>query len=272
MCKYLILGNGFVGQHFSVFLEGAVVGDVRIGSVEDVRRMIGVHQPEWVINCIGKTGTPNIDWCETHKAETLFSNTTVPLMIFAACLESRVKLLHMGTGCIYEGDNEGAGFSEEDEPNFTGSFYSRTKLRTEKLLSEFDVLQLRVRMPIDSMPSPRNLITKLLAYDEVIDVPNSVTVINDFLQAARVLMNQNATGIYNVVNPDSITARDVLECYNNFASVPKSYKVVSLEELEKRIAARRSNCILSTEKISAAGIVMTPMKTALPALMQDYVA
>lgn len=270
MCKYLILGNGFVGQRFAGFLDNAVVAAGRIGSVRDVLGMIEEHRPEWVINCVGKTGTPNIDWCETHKSETLFANTTVPLMILEACLKSAVKLLHMGTGCIYEGDNGGAGFGEDDEPNFVGSFYSRTKLRTEKLLAEFDVLQLRVRMPIDAVASPRNLITKLLQYDAVIDVPNSVTVVRDFLQAAQELMNRGAVGIYNVVNPGPVSARDVLACYNQYASEPKSYHVVSLADLEKRIAARRSNCILSTDKISAVGIRMTPMGEALPQLVKQY--
>jgi dTDP-4-dehydrorhamnose reductase len=37
-------------------------------------------KPDVVINAAGKTGKPNVDWCEDHKEETLRSNDTGPLV------------------------------------------------------------------------------------------------------------------------------------------------------------------------------------------------
>lgn len=45
-----------------------------------------------------------------------------------------------------------------------------------------NVLTLRVRMPIvPDMMYPRNFITKIIKYDKVVDIPNSMTVLPELL-------------------------------------------------------------------------------------------
>ena len=49
-------------------------------------------------------------------------------------------MTNFATGCIYEYDEEhaegsGKGFTEEDPPNFDGSFYSMSKAMVERLLA-----------------------------------------------------------------------------------------------------------------------------------------
>lgn len=270
LIKYLILGKGFIGQKLAGYLDSSHVSDVRITSATDVMDEIAVHQPEWVINCAGKTGVPNVDWCESHKAETLFSNTTLPMLILEACHQTGVKLMHVGTGCVYTGDNGGKGFSESDEPNFKGSFYSRTKFWSERALADFDVLQLRIRMPIDKEQGPRNLISKLLKYDQLIDVPNSVTVVDDFLKAAQALLERDASGIYNVVNPTPMTAKQVIDLYNEISSEKKDYSVISLDSLEENIKAPRSNCCLDTSKLESLGLGLPDARESVRRVMEIY--
>lgn len=49
-----------------------------------------------------------------------------------------IHVTNLATGCIYEYDNEhpigGKGFTEEEVPNFSGSFYSMSKGLVEKVL------------------------------------------------------------------------------------------------------------------------------------------
>lgn len=79
----------------------------------------------------------------------------------------------------------GIGFTEEEEPNFKGSFYSYTKTLAEKLLREYsNVLLLRVRMPISDDLNPRNFVTKISKYERVVDIPNSMSVLHDLLPAS----------------------------------------------------------------------------------------
>ncbi|MBT4191840.1 MAG: sugar nucleotide-binding protein, partial [Candidatus Diapherotrites archaeon] len=156
MSKYLIIGNGFIGNKFLNFLEDCEMSTKIIHSYVDALDEIRENAPQVVINCAGETGRPNVDWCEDNKQKTFDGNVLLPLNLAKACEETKTKLVHMGTGCVYVGDNNGKGFSEEDEPNFGGSFYSQTKMISESLLKDYDVLQLRIRMPIDSAQGPRN--------------------------------------------------------------------------------------------------------------------
>lgn len=81
--------------------------------------------------------------------------------------------------------NSGVGFTEEEEPNFKGSFYSYTKTLAEKLLRVYsNVLLLRVRMPISDDLHPRNFITKISKYERVVNIPNSMSVLHDLLPAS----------------------------------------------------------------------------------------
>jgi len=269
--KYLIFGNGWIGNKFANYLgEESVLSTSRIECIADAKTEIYHYNPEWVINCIGKTGKPNVDWCELNKGETLFGNVMVPLILLEACRDTKTKLLHIGTGCVYSGDNDGKGFSEEDEPNFIGSYYANTKAFSERILKEFDILQLRIRMPISSDTSERNLISKLLKYDKIIDIPNSITYVDDLLRVAKTLMEDNNRGIFNVVNPQPELHGQILDYYNQIAPVKKEYTKISLEELEKMVIAKRSNCILSIKKLESFGIEMTPTMDAIKKCVEGY--
>ncbi|MFH0714701.1 MAG: sugar nucleotide-binding protein [Candidatus Diapherotrites archaeon] len=268
--KTIVLGAGFIGGKISEKFGFALVGE-KIRSKEDVERIFEREKPETVINCIGKVGRPNVDWCETHKRETFFSNATVPLWLAEECQKTKAKFVHLGTGCIYEGDNGGKGFSEEDAPNFYGSFYSRTKAMIEELLKEYEnVLQLRLRMPIDSIPSERNLITKLANNKKQISVPNSMTVVDDFLYALEKLLEKNCTGVYNVVNPEPITHRQIIEMYQKVVDKEKKVEYITTQELDQMLPAKRSNCVLSTKKLESEGIQLRHTLEAVEDCMKKY--
>lgn len=113
-----------------------------------------------------------MDWCEDHKTEVIRVNVTGTLTLADETSKRGIHMTNFATGCIYSYDEAhpigGARFTEEDEPNFDGSFYSKTKAVVEKLLREYDnVLTLRVRMPISDDLSPRNFITKITKYAKV---------------------------------------------------------------------------------------------------------
>lgn len=280
--KILIYGKGYLGEHFFQYLsqqgETPVWGTADIGNLEQVRHDLAQHNPDIVLNCAGKTGRPNVDWCEDHKAETIYANVTGPLVLLQACTEAGMnetqgpRLVHLGSGCVYDGDNDGKGFSENDEPNFDGSFYSRTKAWSEKMLSEFPVLQLRLRMPIDANPGPRNFISKITQYEKVINISNSMTVIEDLLPASYELMKRKKTGIYNMTNPGTIDHQTILELYKEIVDPAFTYQVMPLEEMYAHYAkAKRSNCMLRSDKLAAEGIVMRPIEVAIRDCLKGFV-
>lgn len=271
MAKYLIFGNGWIGNKFKTFLENSEISSANITDSSQVWEALIKHNADIVINCAGKTGKPNVDWCEDHKFETMQSNIAGPVVLANACKKYGSYLVHLGSGCVYEGDNNGRGFSEEDPPNFFGSFYSITKMAAEQALKSFsDVLQLRIRMPAEQMPSERNFITKIVKYKKIISIPNSITVIEDFFPAAKTLMDKKATGIYNLVNPGPITHEEILDLYKKIVDPFFSYEIMSLDELYKITKAKRSNCILSTKKLEAEGIKMPEIYDSLEKCLGEY--
>ena len=271
MTKYLIFGNGYLGNKFNEFLEESTLSEARINSVEDVKTEIQKHNPEFIINCAGKTGKPNVDWCEENKIETLEGNILVPTYMAIACKQLNKKMVNIGSGCIYYGIQEGQSFTEEDVPNFEGSYYSRTKLISEKILSDFNVLMIRLRMPIDGHPGPRNLLTKLLGYKQIVNIPNSITVIPDLLSITKQLMDKNQTGIFNVVNKNPITHGDLLKIYEEISNKKLNYELIDPNSLDQITLAGRSNCVLSTEKLEKLGIIVPETKEALKKCITQYV-
>ncbi len=271
--KILIFGKGYIAGKFQkAFHEGnvVVISDVRIQDYSVVREELSWQKPDVVVNCAGKTGRPNVDWCEDHKMETIFSNVLAPLILARACEEHGLYMVHVGSGCVYEGDKNGEGYSEDDEPNFDGSFYSRSKAWSEAMLKEFPVLQLRLRMPLDGEPSERNFITKITKYSKVISVPNSISVLDDFMAAAKALIEKRATGIYNVTNPGTLSHKEILDMYKEIVDPTFAYELFSLEELERITKARRSNCGLSTKKLEKEGIHLRPVKDAVRDVLLQY--
>lgn len=267
--KYLVLGNGYLGNRFAEYFNCTLEAS-RINSTQDALKLIEIYNPEVIINCIGKTGKPNVDWCEDNKESTFDGNVSTPSQIALACEMKGVKMVHIGSGCIFEGDNNGQGFSEEDKPNFRGSFYSRTKIMSEKLLEEFDVLQLRIRMPLDSRPGGRNLLNKIKNYKTILSTPNSITIIDDLLRVTKELLEKDATGIYNVVNPGEMTNDHLLNLYSQISGNELSFSIVSADQFEGMTKARRSNCILSTNKLTNSGIQISPINDAVKSCLQKY--
>lgn len=248
--KYLIFGNGYLGQKFKDYFRDSVMSDVRVENEADVMGEIEKCEPDWVLNCAGITGRPNIDWCEDNKDLTFEGNVLLPLMIAKACKKTNVRMMHLGSGCVYSGDNNGQGWQETDPPNFAGSFYSKTKALSEDMLKDYDVLQLRLRMPIDDdINSERNFISKITKYKKVIDVKNSMTIVDDLLRVAETLISKNRTGIYNTVNPGPMSHSEILNLYKKIVDPKFKYDIISVEELHKMTKAERSNCVLNDSKL-----------------------
>lgn len=270
--KYLIFGNGYIGNKFLEELgEKAIITSADIGNLEEVTAAVRKHTPDVIINAAGKTGKPNVDWCEDHKVETYYANVVGPLVLNKVAMEEGIRLVHIGSGCIYQGGAE-KEYTEDDLPdwNLIPSYYSKTKAWSEAMLSDFPVLQVRLRMPIDYNPHPRNLLYKITNYEKVISVPNSISIISDFVAATIALIEMGKTGIYNIVNPGPITHGEILDLYTEYVDPDFTYETFSLEDLSQITKAGRSNCVLSAEKLLAAGVTMKPIRERLPELLVEY--
>ncbi|MEM9445060.1 MAG: sugar nucleotide-binding protein, partial [Verrucomicrobiota bacterium] len=218
----LILGgSGYVGQTFQAVLQSLGIDykslsrsaadysqrSVLIKAIEELK-------PNFIINAAGYTGKPNVDQAELDKTECLRANAVLPGVVGEVCRDHEIPWGHVSSGCIFTGNNQGKGFSEEDAPNFTFrqnncSFYSGTKALGEELLKDLSNCYIwRLRIPFHEINSPRNYLTKVMSYKRLLDVENSVSQLEEYVRACVKCWKEDFEfGTYNVTNPGFITTR-----------------------------------------------------------------
>jgi dTDP-4-dehydrorhamnose reductase len=255
--EILILGKGYIGIAllFGLWERPAYIisaADVNYHDPITFRRWVLGNGIQTVINASGFTGRPNVDQAETEKELCWKLNVQSPIQINRTCDDLGIRYIHISSGCIYNGYNK--EFMEEDKPNFGmfdySSYYSKTKHEFELLSSDFDNKILRVRMPVSGINEPRNYLSKLLKYDNLINFRNSKTYIPDLCKFVDALLDtKNWVGqdIYNVVNPNPLNVSEIMKVFVKNNLVNPKWKIIPLDKLDT--LAPRSNCVLDSTKV-----------------------
>ena len=266
--RILIFGaKGWIGQkvinilstnhHVAVFSASCRADDADAVKTEIMKFSI-TH----VMSFIGRThgdGINTIDYLEKpgKLVENMRDNLFAPLTLADVCSKFDVHYTYLGTGCIFDYDdnhpfgNESTGFNESDVPNFFGSSYSVVKGYTDRLMRRLAVLNVRIRMPITDEISSRNFITKITSYSRVCSIPNSMTVLNTLLPTMIDLALKRHIGTVNLVNPGLITHNEILELYKEIVDPSFTWTNFTIEEQNQILASKRSNNCLDTSKLSS---------------------
>lgn len=277
---YLLGGSGYVGQAYQALLtrKGIPFRNLRRADCDYAQTavltdLLRREKPDFLINAAGYTGKPNVDACELHKAECLFGNAVLPGRIAEACAAAGVPWGHVSSGCIYSGARpDGSGFTETDTPNFTFrtnhcSFYSGTKALGEEVLAGRDNVYIwRLRIPFDHVESPRNYLTKLMRYQRLLEATNSISQLHEFCAATFACWEKHVPfGTYNVTNPGQVTTHEVVALIKASGVCTKEYEFFRDEDefMAKAAKTPRSNCVMNSTKLAAAGITMTEVHEAI---------
>jgi dTDP-4-dehydrorhamnose reductase len=288
-------GEGWLGSQIVARFNAMPVGGVSdISDVHSVARWLDYFKPHTVINAAGRSGPPsflrgvpgipqNIDYCNMNdktRAETRRSNVEGPRVLGRECTKRGIQVVQLSSGCLWNGPSPHAdGAWRETDIPAPVSFYSETKVEGEQALIEEclerEPLIARLRLPIGGMPDGRNLVTKVSAYPEIIDVVNSVTVVDSLIFALNSLIRDGRTGIYHVTNPGPMSYRDFMDWYCEIVDSGHrdEFDIVPEEEIFKlgRAKEGRSSCILNTDKLRRdANIVLEHSKTAVRRCLQQY--
>ena len=285
----IVLGStGYIGSTFVNYFDvlgyeamGVSRSEVDYTNPATLRSWLNSRNPRFVINSAGYTGKPNVDACEQAKAECLSGNAVLPGVIREVCEDLNIPWGHVSSGCIYSGRRQdGKGWAEEDEPNFSFrsppcSFYSGTKALGEEVLESAENCYIwRLRMPFNDERSPRNYLQKLLNYDSLLEAENSVSHLGEFVQkCVECFEKEVEPGIYNMTNPGSVTTRQVTEWMREEGVTDKQFKFFEDEDqfMSKAAKTPRSNCVLDTTKSEKAGIGMRPVEEGMRESMQKMV-
>jgi dTDP-4-dehydrorhamnose reductase len=310
----LIGATGYIGQAFAAELVRRQLEflapfrkELDCTRFEQVVSWLRKKRPEFVINAAGFTGKPNVDACESARAETLHGNVLLPAVVAHACSVLDIPWGHVSSGCIYDGakvstggrarierdltqpelrelfarDPEAlAGFTEDDTPNFSFanppcSFYSGTKALAEQAISGVGRSFIwRLRNPFDEADGPRNYLSKLQRYPKLNDNINSLSHRGEFVRACLELWATRAPfGIYNVTNPGAVSTRDVVARIERILKPEKRFEFWANDQefYDKGVKAPRSNCILYSKKLLGAGVKMLSVGEALEVALQNWV-
>ncbi len=311
----LLLGaTGYIGQAFATEItrRGAPFRAVSRREVDYTRfepllALLRETRPEFLINCAGYTGKPNVDACESAKADTLLGNALLPQTLAHACAAASVPWGHVSSGCIYTGakvsGDDGVchvepdltepgvhrlilekrdrvhGFTELDPPNFSFrsppcSFYSGTKALGEEAIAGVGRSYVwRLRIPFDEFDSPRNYLSKVQRYAKVYDNVNAISHRADFVRACLDCWAQRVPwGTYNVTNPGWVTTREVVALVQKHIAPDRDFQFWENDAEFYQVAAKtpRSNCVLDTAKLTDAGIQIRPVEEALEESLRNW--
>ena len=267
--KILILGKGFIGEHLQKGLNCPISGAL-IKSYKDAEKIVKSYKPQTIINCIGITGRRNVDDCEKDIDQTLLANSFIPVILAEVALRNNIKLVHISSGCIFNFDSKkNRAIKEESEDYFFKLFYSRSKIYAEraieKLSRDYNILIVRIRIPLINEKHPKNLLDKLLKYNKVIDIPNSITYIPDFVRAIKHLISLDAKGVYNVVNKGGLRYPDLMQAYQKYIPSHK-FQVIAL----KKLGLVRTDLILSISKLEKSGFKVRNINSILDECVKEY--
>lgn len=172
------------------------------------------------------------------------------------------------------------GFTETDTPNFSFrdgpcSFYSGTKALGEEAMAGIGQSYIwRLRIPFDEFDNKRNYLSKVQRYTKVYDNVNSISHRADFVKACLDTWAVRAPfGIYNVTNPGFVTTRHVVEQIEKILKPARKFEYWANDEEFYQVAAKtpRSNCVMDSSKLLAAGIKIRPVEEALEDSLKNWV-
>ena len=209
---YVILGSrGYLGSYTCKVMKDLnknyVSLDTRLENNKLLIKQLSYLKPKYVICAAGISGKPTVNWCETHKEETYNANYVLQLQLSKICKDLDIHLTIYGSGLIYKN----GFYNEKSKPNLTKLYYSRIRKMLEEDLDYSNVLYLRILYPISGDGHEKCFLSKIKTrLNSVHDVKINCTVLPDLLPAMIKLIEADQTGIYNFVNPNTISIPEII--------------------------------------------------------------
>ena len=90
---------------------------------------------------------------------------------------------------------------------------------------------------------------KIKNYAKIVNIPNSMTVLDELLPYSIEMSLRKLHGVYNFTNPGVISHNDLLDLYRDYLAPDLRYTNFSLDEQAKILKAGRSNNELDSSKL-----------------------
>lgn len=225
---YILLGGtGYIGSHIYKNLvkqkKNIIKLNERLENIEKIREKLILYNPKYVINSAGISGYPNIDWCEKNKKETIKTNITYQLTLVDICNKLDIKLIIIGSGGIFKGNEIK---KEEDRGDYFDTFYSECRIYLENIIRNYsNVLYLRINYPISSDNNSKNLLVKIEKWNQIADSDLSITCLDTMIPFLADLIESGENGVLNFVNPGYINLINIKKKINHIKKCDHNFTI-----------------------------------------------
>ncbi|MBI2758567.1 MAG: SDR family oxidoreductase [Chloroflexi bacterium] len=220
-----------------------------------VGRVLNESKPEAVIHC---AALANVDVCESNPDLARRMNAELPYELADACLRRKIRLVHISTDAVFDGQLENGSYTESDRPNPLG-VYAQTKYEGEQAVLQVNPLAIVARVNFYgwSLSGRRSLaeffVNNLSAgktingFTDVIFCPMLVNHLGGVLLE---MIEKGLHGLYHVVGPEAMSK------YQFGVEIARKFglkeNLISPQSVDKSsLTARRShNLWLSIHKLS----------------------
>lgn len=194
----------------SKLLDSTVIGDA--SDMEFIKRTISSGEFDAVINCIGLLN----QFAENNKAMAVLLNGYLPHYLAEITKGTKTRVIHMSTDCVFAG-NDGP-YYEDSLPNGT-TFYDRSKAIGE-INNTKDLTFRNSIIGPDVKESGIGLFNWFMKQNGPIGgftgaIWTGVTTLT-LAKAMEAALSQNLTGLYNLVNNESINKFDLCSLFNKY--------------------------------------------------------
>lgn len=226
--KLLILGGtGMAGHTISIYLKEAghdvtafsrskvsycnnINGD--ISDFENLKKIINEGQYDAIINGIGILNQN----AEDHKSNAVLLNSYLPHFLSDTTKEMKTRVIHMSTDCVFSGKT--GGYSETSFRDGE-TFYDRSKALGE-LENNKDLTFRNSIIGPDMSERGIGLFNWFMKQEGQINgftkaIWTGVTTLT-LAKAMEQALKENLTGLYNLVNNETISKYELLKLFNKY--------------------------------------------------------
>jgi len=236
---------------------------------------------DWCVNCAAYT---LVDKAESEQQLAYEVNALGPSYLAKACAMSGVKLLHVSTDFVFDGDGR-EPYKEDDKTNPLGA-YGRTKWEGEQAVLAGHPQAVIARTAWLYGPNGNSFPkTMIRAFDAgktlrvVGDQIGCPTYTGDLARVLCDLMEKNAfPGIYHTTGPDAMSWHQfAMMTLEEWAKVKEREAPAMIESIRTEDwptpTKRPAYSVLSFEKVAALGIEpMRPCRDAVHEFCERYLA
>lgn len=251
--KILVLGcNGMAGHMISVYLKEKgynITGFAReaspfikteIGDAKDAARLTNIivnGKYDIVVNALGILN----QFAENNHGDAVYINSYIPHFIANLTKNTDSRIIHLSTDCVFSGKK--GNYTEKSLPDGE-TFYDRSKAMGEII----DNKNLTIRCSIvgpDIKSKGIGLLNWFMQQSgpTVNGYTGAIWTGQTTLQLAKTIeaaISQNATGLVNMVNGESITKYELLLLFNKFL-LKNKFRIIPITGIQCNKTLIRTN-------------------------------